>query len=83
MLEMTDDCCTKIKPEEKTVKNESRSDSDDDSDPEDDAPSKNPLAVLAQGVVPPLKTKSTMEKEEKLKIVRVFSIVFISFIFHS
>ena len=34
MLEMTDDCCTKIKPEEKTVKNESRSDSDDDSIPE-------------------------------------------------
>ena len=34
MLEMTDDCCTKIKPEEETVKNESRSDSDDDSIPE-------------------------------------------------
>ena len=31
---MTDDCCTKIKPEEETVKNESRSDSDDDSIPE-------------------------------------------------
>jgi len=27
-------------------------DSDDDSDPEDDAPSKNPLSVLAQGIVP-------------------------------
>lgn len=32
MLEMTDDCCTKIKPEEETVKNESRSDSDGDDD---------------------------------------------------
>ena len=34
MVEMTDHCCTKIKPEEETVKNESRSDSDDDSIPE-------------------------------------------------
>ena len=29
---MTDDCCTKIKPEEETVKNESRTDSDGDDD---------------------------------------------------
>merc|ERR1712098_558626 len=36
-------------------------DSDDDSDPEDDAPSKNPLSVLAQGVIP--KVSSTAKSE--------------------
>merc|ERR1712131_286264 len=36
-------------------------DSDDDSDPEDDAPSKNPLSVLAQGIIP--KVSSTAKSE--------------------
>ena len=39
-------------------------DSDDDSDPEDVGPVKNPLAVLAQGIVPPVSSRAK-EKEEK------------------
>eukprot|EP00092_Neocalanus_flemingeri_P008839 GFUD01009513.1.p1 GENE.GFUD01009513.1~~GFUD01009513.1.p1 ORF type:complete len:340 (+),score=133.14 GFUD01009513.1:50-1069(+) len=39
-------------------------DSDDDSDPEADGPLKNPLEVLAQGVVPAKSSKGKLEEEE-------------------
>jgi len=38
-------------------------DSDDDSDPEDEGPVRNPLAVLAQGVVPSKSSKGKLEEE--------------------
>jgi len=38
-------------------------DSDDDSDPEVEAPVKNPLAVLAQGLVPPKSSRGKLEEE--------------------
>jgi len=38
-------------------------DSDDDSDPEVEGPIKNPLAVLAQGLVPPKSSKGKLEEE--------------------
>ena len=40
-------------------------DSDDDSDPEEDGPARNPLSVLAQGIVPPVSSKAKEREEEK------------------
>ena len=39
-------------------------DSDDDSDPEDDGMTRNPLSVLAQGIVPPVSSRAKVSEEE-------------------
>lgn len=39
-------------------------DSDDDSDPEDDGMTRNPLSVLAQGIVPPVFSRAKVSEEE-------------------
>ena len=40
-------------------------DSDDDSDPEDDGMTRNPLTILAQGIVPPVSTRAKESKKEQ------------------
>lgn len=40
-------------------------DSDDDSDPEDDGMTRNPLTILAQGIVPPVSSRAKESKEEQ------------------
>ena len=52
-------------------------DSDDDSDPEEDVPAKNPLSVLAQGVIPKKFSKAQPEQESNtstLSDVELFAI---------
>ena len=51
-------------------------DSDDDSDPEDDVPTKNPLSVLAQGIVPKhsSKAKEPEASNEKLSDLEAFAV---------
>lgn len=48
-------------------------DSDDDSDPEDEGPVRNPLAVLAQGVVPSKSSKGKLEEEAHYTELELFA----------